>query len=183
MRACPNRNWWSRRRRATIKWRRRSQHLVSGDTVVLTRQSVTYTGSVGFSAGTDWRGEARGSVARRFPQVPQPNDSLRGASYSRGGHLRRLHGRSRWWPQQVRPPSNLLPSFSSKQHHMGWWRHVFFSLSRLAEGERLQVNRSFFDERWTKHRIVTCMDWSAQVRLFGFLFCTRRIHVISYSLI
>jgi len=30
----------------------------------------------------------------------------------------------------------------------------------LNEGERLKLNRQFFDERWTKHRTVTCMDWS-----------------------
>ncbi|XP_045210201.2 cytoplasmic dynein 1 intermediate chain 2-like isoform X9 [Mercenaria mercenaria] len=29
-------------------------------------------------------------------------------------------------------------------------------------GERLKVNREFFDERWSKHRIVTSLDWSTQ---------------------
>ncbi|WAR04983.1 DC1I2-like protein [Mya arenaria] len=29
-------------------------------------------------------------------------------------------------------------------------------------GERLKLNREFFDERWSKHRIVTSMDWSTQ---------------------
>lgn len=27
---------------------------------------------------------------------------------------------------------------------------------------RLSLNRKFFDERWSKHRCVTCMDWSNQ---------------------
>ncbi|KAK2181594.1 hypothetical protein NP493_390g01007 [Ridgeia piscesae] len=32
----------------------------------------------------------------------------------------------------------------------------------LAEGEMLKLNRVFFDEHWSKHRTVTCMDWSSQ---------------------
>ncbi|XP_065052749.1 cytoplasmic dynein 1 intermediate chain 2-like [Rhopilema esculentum] len=36
-----------------------------------------------------------------------------------------------------------------------------------AEGDaeaaaRLSLNRKFYDERWSKHRCVTCMDWSSQ---------------------
>ena len=34
---------------------------------------------------------------------------------------------------------------------------------RDQSGERLKLNREFFDERWSKHRIVTSMDWSTQV--------------------
>lgn len=30
-------------------------------------------------------------------------------------------------------------------------------------GEKLKLQRVFFDEHWSKHRLVTCMDWSKQV--------------------
>lgn len=30
------------------------------------------------------------------------------------------------------------------------------------EGEQLKLNRQFFDERWSKHRTVTSLDWSTQ---------------------
>ena len=39
--------------------------------------------------------------------------------------------------------------------------HVLFC--RELAGERLKLNREFFDERWSKHRIVTSLDWSTQV--------------------
>ncbi|XP_064595198.1 cytoplasmic dynein 1 intermediate chain 2-like isoform X3 [Liolophura sinensis] len=29
-------------------------------------------------------------------------------------------------------------------------------------GERLKLNRDFYDERWSKHRTITSMDWSTQ---------------------
>ncbi|XP_070174428.1 cytoplasmic dynein 1 intermediate chain 2-like isoform X4 [Littorina saxatilis] len=29
-------------------------------------------------------------------------------------------------------------------------------------GERLKVNRDFYDDKWSKHRIITSLDWSAQ---------------------
>jgi len=29
-------------------------------------------------------------------------------------------------------------------------------------GEKLKLQRVFYDEHWTKHRLVTCMDWSKQ---------------------
>ncbi|XP_072332044.1 cytoplasmic dynein 1 intermediate chain 2-like isoform X1 [Scyliorhinus torazame] len=32
----------------------------------------------------------------------------------------------------------------------------------LQGGTKLSLNRQFFDERWSKHRVVTCMDWSPQ---------------------
>jgi len=32
----------------------------------------------------------------------------------------------------------------------------------LSEGEKLKLSRQFFDERWSKYRTVTCMDWSVQ---------------------
>ncbi len=31
-------------------------------------------------------------------------------------------------------------------------------------GAKLSLNRQFADERWSKHRVVTCLDWSPQVR-------------------
>src|SRR6218665_1078084 len=33
------------------------------------------------------------------------------------------------------------------------------------EGEQLKMNRQFFDERWSKHRTVTSLDWSTQVTI------------------
>ncbi|MBN3300253.1 DC1I2 protein, partial [Amia calva] len=48
---------------------------------------------------------------------------------------------------------------------------VFFDYSGRAleekEGEiqagaKLSLNRQFLDERWSKHRVVTCLDWSLQ---------------------
>lgn len=30
-------------------------------------------------------------------------------------------------------------------------------------GEKLKQQRVFYDEHWSKHRLVTCMDWSKQV--------------------
>ena len=33
------------------------------------------------------------------------------------------------------------------------------------EGEQLKLNRQFYDERWSKHRTVTSLDWSTQVRI------------------
>lgn len=39
-----------------------------------------------------------------------------------------------------------------------------FPLSELQAGAKLVLNRQFSDERWTKNRVVTCLDWSPQVR-------------------
>ena len=39
---------------------------------------------------------------------------------------------------------------------------VLIFLSGLAEGEKLKATRQFYDERWSRHRTVTCMDWSTQ---------------------
>jgi len=43
-----------------------------------------------------------------------------------------------------------------------WIIVVVFSRA-LIEGEQLKLNRIFFDERWSKHRTVTSLDWSMQV--------------------
>ncbi|XP_064800851.1 dynein, cytoplasmic 1, intermediate chain 2a isoform X2 [Oncorhynchus masou masou] len=32
----------------------------------------------------------------------------------------------------------------------------------IQAGAKLFLNRQFMDERWSKHRVVTCLDWSAQ---------------------
>ncbi len=44
--------------------------------------------------------------------------------------------------------------------------HVKFVgfFSGLGDGEKLKMSRQFSDERWTKHRSVTSLDWSVQVR-------------------
>lgn len=40
------------------------------------------------------------------------------------------------------------------------WRMCF---SEMQAGAKLSLNRQFMDERWSKHRVVTCLDWSPQV--------------------
>jgi len=45
---------------------------------------------------------------------------------------------------------------------------VCISCRDLA-GERLKLSREFFDERWSKHRIVTSLDWSTQVCVFLYI--------------
>uniref|UniRef100_A0A8B9LWH1 Dynein, cytoplasmic 1, intermediate chain 2a n=1 Tax=Astyanax mexicanus TaxID=7994 RepID=A0A8B9LWH1_ASTMX len=32
----------------------------------------------------------------------------------------------------------------------------------MQAGAKLSLNRQFMDERWSKHRVVTCLDWSPQ---------------------
>ncbi|XP_051479224.1 cytoplasmic dynein 1 intermediate chain 2 isoform X2 [Apus apus] len=32
----------------------------------------------------------------------------------------------------------------------------------IQAGAKLSLNRQFFDEHWSKHRVVTCLDWSSQ---------------------
>ncbi|XP_052525764.1 cytoplasmic dynein 1 intermediate chain 2-like [Tympanuchus pallidicinctus] len=32
----------------------------------------------------------------------------------------------------------------------------------IQAGAKLSLNRKFFDERWSKHRVVCCLDWSSQ---------------------
>ncbi|OXB60634.1 hypothetical protein ASZ78_001167 [Callipepla squamata] len=32
----------------------------------------------------------------------------------------------------------------------------------IQAGAKLSLNRQFFDERWSKHRVVCCLDWSSQ---------------------
>lgn len=39
-----------------------------------------------------------------------------------------------------------------------------FPPSELQAGAKLVLNRQFSDEHWTKNRVVTCLDWSPQVR-------------------
>lgn len=38
-------------------------------------------------------------------------------------------------------------------------------LRDVQAGANLSFNRQFYDEHWSKHRVVTCMDWSLQVRI------------------
>ena len=35
--------------------------------------------------------------------------------------------------------------------------------SDLQAGAKLVLCRQFADDRWTKNRVVTCLDWSPQV--------------------
>lgn len=40
---------------------------------------------------------------------------------------------------------------------------ALFFFSEIQAGAKLFLNRQFMDERWSKHRVVTCLDWSPQV--------------------
>ena len=35
--------------------------------------------------------------------------------------------------------------------------------SEAMAGERLKLSRDFYDDKWSKHRIITSLDWSSQV--------------------
>jgi len=37
-----------------------------------------------------------------------------------------------------------------------------FSFSDDRSGYKIHLNRCFYDERWSRNRCVTCMDWSPQ---------------------
>lgn len=45
---------------------------------------------------------------------------------------------------------------------VGFW-FLFFFCREIQAGAKLSLNRQFFDERWSKHRVVSCLDWSSQV--------------------
>lgn len=48
-----------------------------------------------------------------------------------------------------------------------YFKTCFFCLNShrdVQAGANLSFNRQFYDEHWSKHRVVTCMDWSLQVR-------------------
>lgn len=49
-----------------------------------------------------------------------------------------------------------------------WFAVLLFFPSEIQAGAKLSLNRQFMDERWSKHRVVTCLDWSPQVT---FVFC------------
>ena len=40
----------------------------------------------------------------------------------------------------------------------------FFCHRDTQASGKLSFNREFFDERWSRHRTVTCLDWSTQVQ-------------------
>ena len=61
-------------------------------------------------------------------------------------------------------------------------QHFFFFCHRDTQASgKLSFNREFFDERWSRHRTVTCLDWSTQVleddNLLLFLFPSNRLHL------
>ena len=41
---------------------------------------------------------------------------------------------------------------------------LFSSCRDKDAGAKLSFDRQFFDDRWSRHRTVTCLDWSTQVR-------------------
>lgn len=40
---------------------------------------------------------------------------------------------------------------------------VCFLIRDMQAGSNLSFNRHFYDEHWSKHRVVTSLDWSPQV--------------------
>lgn len=50
-------------------------------------------------------------------------------------------------------------------HICKWMIFILLNVhSDLQAGAKLVLNRHFADEHWTKNRVVTCLDWSPQVR-------------------
>lgn len=49
----------------------------------------------------------------------------------------------------------------------------FLLLREIQAGAKLSLNRQFMDERWSKHRVVTCLDWSPQVIFFDSSFINK----------
>ena len=51
---------------------------------------------------------------------------------------------------------------------------------------KLSFNREFFDERWSRHRTVTCLDWSTQVLEDDnllLLFPSNRLHLKLFNFV
>ena len=47
-----------------------------------------------------------------------------------------------------------------KSRLLFYWSPAF---SDTLAAKKLALNRRFVDDRWSKHRCITCMDWSVQV--------------------
>uniref|UniRef100_A0A4W4H193 Dynein, cytoplasmic 1, intermediate chain 2a n=1 Tax=Electrophorus electricus TaxID=8005 RepID=A0A4W4H193_ELEEL len=101
-----------------------------------------------------------------------------------------LHHRQRWSSSSsLAPPHELTEEEKQQILHseefMDFFDHstriieralsehvdVFFDYSgrdleekegEMQAGAKLSLNRHFMDERWSKHRVVTCLDWSPQ---------------------
>jgi hypothetical protein len=56
---------------------------------------------------------------------------------------------------------------------------VIFSCREIQAGAKLSLNRQFFDERWSKHRVVSCLDWSSQVSIKKSVVITHFLILIS----
>lgn len=50
---------------------------------------------------------------------------------------------------------------------------ALFFRSEIQAGAKLSLNRQFVDERWSKHRVVTCLDWSPQVIFLSKVFMVK----------
>lgn len=50
---------------------------------------------------------------------------------------------------------------------------ALFFRSEIQAGAKLSLNRQFVDERWSKHRVVTCLDWSPQVIFLNKVFMVK----------
>lgn len=82
------------------------------------------------------------------------------------------------WQKELFVKENIFNSFT--HDHVLLSRHNFVlephfylccltHLRDVQAGANLSFNRQFYDEHWSKHRVVTCMDWSLQVRVNVFM--------------
>lgn len=55
----------------------------------------------------------------------------------------------------------LLPSFLFFFSVQGIFTNLFLCRNENG-GVKLSLNRWFYDERWSRNRCITCMDWSPQ---------------------
>ncbi|XP_051527004.1 cytoplasmic dynein 1 intermediate chain 1-like isoform X3 [Myxocyprinus asiaticus] len=88
------------------------------------------------------------------------------------GHLRELTEEEK---QQVLHSEEFLIFFDRSirvmERALAEDSNIFFDYSGqdledkegdLQGGSSLSLNRLFYDERWSKHRVITCLDWSPQ---------------------
>lgn len=68
-----------------------------------------------------------------------------------------------WRTKKGEDHRRSTPSFLTFYHFI--FKRFDFPPSDLQAGAKLVQNRQFSDERWTKNRVVTCLDWSPQVLL------------------
>ena len=65
---------------------------------------------------------------------------------------------------------------------LDWRTWLIFLPSHFRDmqgGLNLSFNRQFYDEHWSKHRVVTCLDWSPQVP-YNVSHCNHSLIVINF---